>query len=210
MTNKGLFYNLLRHIQENIWVYIISVLFLCTGIVLGIYAVKYMNTNDRGDLSAYFMNFVKTLGEKPINNKTIMIQTIKNNIPMIIIIFLLGFTMVGLPVILFIDMIKGFTIGFSFSFIISTMGAKGAILGLISIIPQNIFYVPCIVICSAIAMDMSLRKIKGHIDKHGFTQNNLVENKAYLAFFLFMICIAMLGVVVEGYITPSMIKHILT
>ncbi|EPS49865.1 sporulation protein [Clostridium botulinum CFSAN002367] len=49
MENKFLG-NINRHVQENFWLYIISLLCICTGIVLGIYSVKYMGSFEKGDL----------------------------------------------------------------------------------------------------------------------------------------------------------------
>lgn len=31
-----------KHVQDNFWLYVISLLCVCTGIVLGVYSVRYM------------------------------------------------------------------------------------------------------------------------------------------------------------------------
>lgn len=207
MANNNFLSNFGRHVQENFWLYLVSLLFLCTGIVLGIYTVKYMGEMDKADLSNYFLSFMKALDSKPINNSVIFIQTIKNNIPLILAVFALGATMVGVPVILIIDLIKGFSIGFTVAFIVGTMGIKGVGMALIGVMPQNLIYIPCILICSVIAMEVSFSKLKTKIAKQ--QSSNLFGNKAYITALLIAIGLTLVGALIESYITPTMIRYII-
>lgn len=205
MGKSNLFEALGRHFQEKFWLYIITILFFCTGIVLGIYTVKYMGQVDKGELSNYFISFIEVLDSKPINNKAILFQTLKSNIPMIIAIFVLGFTIIGLPIILVINIIKGFSIGFTFSFLISVMGKKGIALALIGVTPQNIIYIPCTIISSVIAMEISFNKIRNRINRQASI--SFGESKSYITAFIIILGVIILGGFIEGYITPSIIRY---
>ena len=46
--------NVSRHFQESMWLYVITLVCLFTGTVLGIYTVKYMGDMERQDLINYF------------------------------------------------------------------------------------------------------------------------------------------------------------
>ena len=79
MSSSTLLSNINKHIQENFWLYIISILCVSTGIILGIYSVKYMGDSERNDLVNYLTNFVKPSNTSAISYKLIFLQSIKNN-----------------------------------------------------------------------------------------------------------------------------------
>lgn len=204
MENKFLA-NINRHIQENFWLYIISLLCICTGIVLGIYSVKYMGTFEKGDLLSYMENFKNSISSNGVDSKSILFETIKNNITLIIGIWFLGLTMIGIPVILILDVIKGFTIGFTTSFIVNGLGIKGIWMSLLGVVPQNLIYVPCIIFASVLAMEFSIHILRDKNNK-GFQNGVWIKVTSYSFSFLFVTIIMFVGFLMESYITPNMIK----
>lgn len=195
------------HIKNNFWLYVISILCVFTGVVLGIYSVRYMGGFEKSDLLSYLKNFTTTIGSGSVNYKSIFLETLKNNVPIILAVWFLGLTMIGIPVILIIDIIKGFTIGFAMSFIISGMGIKGMWISLLGILPQNIIYIPCIIFSSVLAMEFSLMIFK---DRSGlkWKSNVLVRFTSYSVCFLLVTTVMFIGFFMEAYLTPNMIKLI--
>lgn len=196
-----------RHIKNNFWLYVISLLCLFTGIVLGIYSVRYMGEFEKSDLVNYLKNFTTTIDSGSVNYKSILFQTLKNNIPVILAVWFLGLTMIGIPIILIIDIIKGFTIGFSISFIISEMGIKGIWISLLGVLPQNIIYIPCIILSSVFAMEFSLMIFKDR-SKVQWKSHILVSITSYSISFLIVAMIMCIGFFMEAYLTPNMIKFV--
>ena len=96
--------------------FIILIMF-CLGLSFGLYTVKYMGPADKNDLTNYFTSFTQSLGNNPINYGSLLVEVIKKNIIIILPIFLFGLTFFGGPVIVIIDLLKGFTLGYTFSFI---------------------------------------------------------------------------------------------
>jgi stage II sporulation protein M len=196
------------HFQKNFWLYVVSLLCLCTGIVLGIYTVKYMGDFEKTDLINYFISFKDSMASTSINNKFIFLETIKNNLPLIIAVWLLGLTVVGIPVILIINIAKGFTIGFTITFSISGLGLKGLWVAMLGVLPQNIIYVPCIVICSVLAMEYSLLKITGKVNNSVSLHTRAGGLNYSITFFI--VTLAMfLGFILEAYLTPTLIREII-
>ncbi|GAA0743415.1 stage II sporulation protein M [Clostridium oceanicum] len=194
-----------KHIENNFWLYIISLLCICTGIVLGIYAVRYMGSFEKSDLLSYINNFTNVINKEGINSKAILFETIKNNMLLIIGVWFLGLTMIGIPAILIIDIIKGFTIGFTTCFVVNGMGVKGLWVTLLGVLPQNIIYIPCIMFASVLAMEFSIHLLndKGNIR----VKNSIwVKISSYSFSFVFVVCIMFIGFVLESYVTPNMIK----
>lgn len=204
LENKAL--NLINtHVKNNFWLYVVSLLCFFTGIVIGIYSVRYMGGFQKSDLSSYLGNFTKAINSGNINYKSIFLETLKNNIPIILTIWFLGLTMIGIPVILIIDIIKGFTIGFTMSFVISNMGIKGIWFSLLGVLPQNIIYIPCIIFSSVLAMEFSLMLFKDRT-RTPWKSHILVRFTSYSMYFLLVCIIMFLGFFMESYLTPSMVK----
>ncbi|WP_368487817.1 stage II sporulation protein M [Clostridium sp. BJN0013] len=196
-----------RHIKNNFWLYIISLLCFFTGIVIGIYSVRYMGGFEKSDLLSYLKNFTSTVNSGNVNYKSIFLETLKNNIPIILVVWFLGLTMIGIPVILIIDIIKGFTIGFTMSFVISSMGIKGMWFSILGVLPQNIIYIPCIIFSSVLAMEFSLMLFKDRA-RVLLKSHILVRFTSYSMSFLLVCIIMFIGFFMESYLTPNMIKLI--
>ncbi|WP_446899374.1 stage II sporulation protein M [Clostridium sp. LBM24168] len=196
-----------KHVQDNFWLYVITLLCFFTGIVLGIYSVRYMGGFEKNDLLSYLDSFKNAVSSDGINYKAIFIETIKLNIPMIVIIWFLGLTMIGIPVILVIDVIKGFTVGFASSFIINELGMKGIWFVLLGIFPQNIIYIPCIIFSSVLAMEFSLNIFK---DRSGnqWKSHVLLKLTSYSITFVFIMAVMCIGLLMEVYLTPNIMKLI--
>lgn len=209
MFNKKLPFNFNEHFRKNFWLYVISLLFTCIGIVIGIYTVKYMGSFQKSDLKSYIQSFSSSVASGKIQNKILFIETIKNNIPIIALIWFLGLTIIGIPIVLIIDIIKGFTLGFSAGFLINSLGIKGAWVCLLGILPQNIIYIPCLIIASVFAMEFSLALIKDNKNKN-WISNIWMRIATYSFSFLFLILFMCLGFILESYLSPNLIKLVVT
>jgi len=205
MVNKKLLLNLRKHIEDNFWLYIIIVLCFCIGIIIGILTVNHMGNIDDNNLLSYLNNFTTSITKGTISYKTILIETIKNNFSLIIVIWFLGFTIIGIPLILFIDIIKGFTMGFTMTFMIKGLGIKGIGLSTLMVLPQNFIYIPCIIISSVIAMEFSLMLLKNKINRQ-WTSNIGSKMATYSFTFIFISSIMCLGFILESYLTPNIVR----
>lgn len=191
--------------DKKAYFFIVLIMF-CLGISFGLYTVKYMGTSDRSDLTNYFFSFTNYIGNEPINYGKLLFEVIKKNTLIIVPIFILGLTFFGAPIILILDLLKGFTLGYTFSFMVTTFEGRGLGLALVSTIPQNIIYIPCFIALSVISLSMSTEKFKEKYFKHGKIKDAFfggVLNKLIIIITLFAI-----GIFIETYISPSLIKFV--
>lgn len=86
------------------------------------------------NISGYF-NDIKSL-----KNTDILINSLYNNLIYIAVLWLLGMSIVGLPIIIVIFCFKFFITGFSISSIIYTFKAKGILKMFIHLFPHQIVY----------------------------------------------------------------------
>ena len=195
-----------KHINENHILYIVSFMFILVGVVMGMYVVRYMGDTYKNDLSNYLLSFVNEFGSTEIDNKYLLLQGIKNNILIIGAIYILGITIVGIPLIFLIDLIKGFTLGFSSAVIINSLGAKGMIFSLLTLVPQNIIYIPCIMFASVFSINLAWGKIKFKLNKSYPMVK--VNTSFYTYIIIINILIIILGAIVEGYFSPFLLRII--
>lgn len=205
MVNSKLLINFEKHIKGNFWLYIISVFCICIGVIVGIYTVNHMGNLDENNLLSYLKNFTNSITLGNISYKSILIETVKNNFPLIIAIWFLGVTIVGIPIILIIDILKGFTLGFTMTFMINGLGMKGMGLSILMVLPQNFIYVPCIIISSVIAMEFSLMLLKDKVSRQ-WTSNIGSKIATYSFTFIFITIIMCLGFILESYLTPNIVR----
>lgn len=194
--------------EEQKVYYLLVILFFCVGIVLGVYAIKSMNYIDRQDLANYYTSFVNSIEKKTIDYGILLLEVLKKNIFLIAPIILLSFTFFGAPLILALNLVKGFTLGYTFTFLLTTFNGKGLGIALASIIPQNIIYIPCIIAISILGLNLSTMKFKEKFIKRTHIKN-LMLNKGGANLIIALLCIFIIGIIIETYVCPNIIKVIL-
>ena len=194
--------------KENKFFYFMVFIFFCVGIALGTYIVKYMRASDASDLTSYFSTFAQSIVKEPVNNKALLLNVLKKNLILLTVLITISFTVFGTPIILLLDLIKGFTLGYTFSFLISTFEGKGLWLALVATIPQNIIYIPCFIALSIVGIEFSSTKLKDRFFNKGKV-NTIVERELILKIGVFA-CVFIIGTFIEAYICPNIIKFVVT
>ena len=194
--------------KENKFFYFMVFIFFCVGIALGTYIVKYMRASDASDLTSYFSTFAQSIVKEPVNNKALLLNALKKNLILLTVLITISFTVFGTPIILLLDLIKGFTLGYTFCFLISTFEGKGLWLALVATIPQNIIYIPCFIALSIVGIEFSSTKLKDRFFNKGKV-NTIVERELILKIGVFA-CVFIIGTFIEAYICPNIIKFVVT
>ena len=136
-----------QHIENNSKEYILITLLFIVGIFLGVMFINNMQEAQKTEVSSYLNNFVEKLKNiQEINNGEILKATLKENIILAVALWFFGTTVIGIPVVFGIILYRGFCLGYSISSIILTIGiGKGIIFVLISLLLQNIIFIPAII-----------------------------------------------------------------
>lgn len=193
-----------KNIKENIGVYFTVTLFFAIGISVGAFTVKALDINQKQELVTYLSKFFQVLNNQAINKNAIFYQSIKNNFQTIFFVWLLGITIVGIPFTLIITSFRGFIVGFTISFLIQGMGWKGFILAVAALLPQNIIFIPCLLIVSALSLCFSIQVFKTKIKKR--LVNNIRSNIfSYTTTMLMLFGFMLLGSLIESYLSPQIL-----
>lgn len=173
--------HIIEHTNKYLIYYLIGIFSICFGMVLGVFVAKHMGQYYRSGLIEVMSKNASVLNDGSVSIMDYFIGTIKNNLKMILLIFVLGLSVIGTPLVYLVDMYKGFTLGFSFCFIINSFGAKGLIISIFGLVIFNIIYIPIILFSSVLAIENSLIIMKkGLRSGNGWIQDMVVYSSKFL------------------------------
>ncbi len=177
------------------------------GISSGAFMSEALTEGENKELIAYLQNFFRIVDSKDINNFSILKQSLLNNFQTGIVIWVLGVTVIGIPLILLLIGVRGFIIGFTVGIFVKQMGLKGVLFSLVSVLPQNILIVPATIFIGVLGIGFSMMLIKSR------TRNNR-KYSVLNQFFLYSTVIAVIhiviatGCLIEAYVSPFFIKFL--
>ncbi|WP_202710889.1 stage II sporulation protein M [Sporosalibacterium faouarense] len=196
-----------RHFRENFFIYFVSILSLMIGVSVGAITIKILNTNQKHELISFLDSFFKVLNESSISSLDLLKQSLFNNLQTVLLIWILGIIVIGIPVIIGVLIMRGFVIGFTVGFLIEGFGFKGFLFAIFAVLPQNIFIIPSILIISVIAFKFSIVIIKNKIKKAP-RYNFMNRVSKYSISILMISSLMVIGSIVEAYITPIFMRLI--
>lgn len=204
MKNSNLFS---KHLKENFLLYFFVTLFFAIGLSIGAFMSKGLDTNSKQSVLVYINNFFQIVGNENVDTSSIFIRSLKNNGQTLLIILILCITYIGVPLIFIFDSFKGFILGFTISFCLQTMGYKGLLFLFVTVIPQNVIYIPCLIVASAIAIEHGFWAFKKNIQKNSFLKqkNGLLD---ITLVFIFLFLIMLVGSLYESFVVPFILKSL--
>ncbi|QIB26026.1 stage II sporulation protein M [Caloranaerobacter azorensis] len=197
-----------NHFQKYIFLYFLVIVFLMIGISTGAITIRTVDDTAREQIINYLGSFSSIINkDADLNTIKVFRYSITNNIQTIIAIWLLGITVIGVPIVLIIIALRGFIIGFTVAFFIKEFKIKGLTLSLLYLLPQNIFLIFGFIVTSVISILFSISILKNRI--------NVIRRPSFLNRFvnytitMFIISIIIIiGSLVESFTTPIFLKVI--
>ena len=99
---------ILENIMENARSYLILLIIFFIGIILGVIFVNNAKETQTSQISSYINNFVDTVKENyQISRSKLLMKSILNNLYITIILWFLGSTVIGFPLIYLVIGYKG-------------------------------------------------------------------------------------------------------
>lgn len=158
-------------------------------------------------LKEYLTNFLTNIENDKLDYLLAFKSNLTNSMLYLSAIWLLGMSVIGLPIILFIYFSKAFILGFSIGSIIYTYGIKGTLFAFIYIFPGQIINLACLTILMMYAISFSMRLIDS-IFKKKTINFKIIMNK-YLVILLFAFIISLLMVLYDTYLMPRIVKSVI-
>lgn len=195
--SKGkMVYIVKEHIKKNIKEYAsVSIIFLI-GIIIGVIFINNIREEEKMQITDYLNTFIECLnGDYEIDNSKFLKSSIINNLLLALILWFIGSTVIGIPIVYIIIGVKGFCLGYTISSVMITYSMWKAILfNICTLLLQNIILIPCI-----LSLAVSGIKLYKSIIKDKRTHNIKVEIARHTIFSLFISIFLVLASFLEVY-----------
>lgn len=188
----------------NLFVYSLMIFGLLSGSIFLIIS----NNTDKTSVITQITNFFTNVGASNIDN----VQALKNsliiNYLFVISIFILGFSIIGIILNIFLIYLKGFLFGFSISSIFLTYKAKGLIAAILYTIPSQLLNILVISLLGIYSIMFSRHLITVITSKKAISSRQML--KKYLIIFIFSILVTLISSTLEVYLFPNLLKLIIS
>ena len=190
-------------LQKNSPFYCIVIFFLCLGITVGSLAACNMKGQQVAAIQELLEYFLKQVGTLTFSSIDLIKISVFNDILLIVIIYLLGLTVIGIPIMLALIFGRGFILGFTISFLLKEKAFQGILLASAAILPQNLLYLPALVAGGATSLSFTMVLLKRNF---GTSTRIWPVFLRYNGLMLTILTIAMGSSLIEAYITPFLTK----
>ena len=203
MKNSNFMNALKSYIKNNYKEYILASLLFLIGIFVGVMIINNSKESQISEITKFINQFIeKYKGLENINQEGLIVTSIKQNLIFAFVLWLAGTTVIGMPIVLIIILLRGTILGFTISSITVTLGLpKGILFCLISIVLHNIFYIPAI-----LSIGVSSIKLYKSIIKDRRKDNIKFELIRHTIIFGLMIVLLVLSAIIENVISANLLK----
>lgn len=190
-------------VNKKVFVFLLCILIL--GVLFGSILPIFLDPNDKKLVNEYLSSFVLD-----IKGEFDFLIFLKNGLLseglFFLIIWLLGISIIGVPIVLFLFFYKCFVIGFSISSIIINYGFKGILFSLSYIFPHYAFSIFSYIILTSYSLIFSIKLLLFILKKTEF--NIRVSFKKYLYVFLFCFLIVIFCILYEAFVNPYVLRFV--
>lgn len=145
------------HIKDHAAIYFFMMVLFLIGIIFGAVIVNSMNFVQKQDLFFYLDRFFRQMIESPVvDSSELFKSSLFYHVSYLLLFFVLGLSIIGMPVVWILIFIKGLVVGFSVGFFVNQMGWQGLMFAAASIAPQNLLIIPVYIIAGSLTMIFSL------------------------------------------------------
>ncbi|HEY2421986.1 MAG TPA: stage II sporulation protein M [Neobacillus sp.] len=198
------------YFREHSSIFLFIVVLFLMGVIFGAIVVNSMNITQKEDLFYYLSQFFGQVSDgKVADNQDLFVQSFFHNSKFIGLMWVLGISIIGLPVTLILLFLKGMVVGFTVGFLVSQMGWNGFFLAFVSILPQNLIIIPVFIMMAALSVIFSLRMIKRQFIKK-YAQPIMPFFKRYILAFIVAIIFITAASGIEAYLSPWLMKTIIS
>ncbi len=194
--------NELLNVDKKILLFLIIICIM--GIISGSIFMAILDANDKNMIIESLESFLLNIGY--LNTKIELINNILINLLYIIIIWVLGISIIGIPIVIFILFFKSFLISFTISSFILKYKVKGIILGIIYTLPYQIINIVLFLYLGTYSIKLSTFIIKTLIYKKSLNFKKIINK--YIALLVISIFFIIITSLYETYIVPMLINKV--
>ncbi|SFA72632.1 stage II sporulation protein M [Lentibacillus halodurans] len=200
---------LIDHVKEHATIYIFMMILFLTGVIFGAIIVNSMDFVQKQDLFFYLERFFGDIAdEEQLNSNEILKSSFFYHVKYLFMLFVLGLSVIGLPVVWILLFLKGLVVGFSVGFIVNQLGLDGLFLASLSIAPQNLLVIPIYIIAGSLSMLFSLTLLRKLFSRR-ISQPILQPFGKYAAVFASLMVLSLAAAALEAYMANEAMEMLI-
>lgn len=197
------------YFREHSSIFIFIAILFLMGVIFGAIVVNSMSFTQKQDLFYYLTQFFGQVSSgKTVDSNDLFLQSFFHNSKFIGLMWVLGISIIGLPIILILLFMKGMVVGFTVGFLVSQMSWKGFMLAFVSILPQNLIIIPIFIIMAAMSVSFSLLMVRKQFMKK-FGQPIMPLFKRYIFVLATAVVLISAASLIEAFLSPGLMKMII-
>lgn len=172
---------------------------LAVGIFCGAFYPSVLSGEEAAALHSYLNALMRAFADTSPNILSTILQSLWNNLRIVLIIAVAGTTRFGSPIIVIAELVKGFGVGVGVSAICHVFGWGGLLLAFVSVLPQNLLYLPAYMLLGAKALTQSVSKVNSYAPHN---------RNRYFGSMLPCLYAILAGIILESVAIPFILKLI--
>jgi stage II sporulation protein M len=175
------------------------------GLIAGASALHTLSPAQLDELRKYLDSFLNNVGALAQNGRFPALKAwggiLKEQLYSLGLLWLLGLTVVGAPLVILLVGARGFILGFTVGFLVQEKAGQGLLLAMVAVLPQNLFYVPGLLGAGTLALYFTISLFKSAVDTPVLTRIFI-----YTLLFAALTLLVLAGTWIEAYLVPGIIR----
>lgn len=177
------------------------------GLIAGSIFITIISKSDQALVKEYIKEFVNKADKNKLNYLEALKNASLSNGLFIVIVWLLGFSIIGIPIVIFMYFSKAFILGFSLSSFILQYKFKGLLLALIYFFPHHIVNILAYTLIMIYSLKISFILINSIIKKKTISFKAIMNR--YLIVFAVSIGMVIVASLYECFVVPFLIRNLI-
>ena len=173
------------------------------GIISGSIFLMMSSETDKVNVITQIETFFKNISNDSIDNGLALKNSLIINYLFVGCIWILGLSMIGIVINIFLTYIKGFLVGFSLASIILAYKSKGILACILYVIPVQIINIIVVILLSIYSIMFSLNLLEIVNSKSNKTKLII---KKYFIILILCIILSFISSLLEVYLFPNLLK----
>lgn len=189
-------------INKKIFVFLFVLMLM--GIIAGSIFTTILNSSDKELVINHLNEFIDNINNNRLDYLFALKNNLITNISYVILIWLLGISVIGLPIIIIMFFTKCFILGFSVGSILTTFKLKGILVSLVYVFPGQVISLLFLLLLMMYSMSFTFKMIYAILKKKSI-DFKLIMNK-YFKILLIVLGVIILMSLCDTYLIPRLIK----
>lgn len=177
------------------------------GLIAGSIFITIISKSDQALVKEYIKEFVNKADKNKLNYLEALKNASLSNGLFIVIVWLLGFSIIGIPIVIFMYFSKAFILGFSLSSFILQYKFKGLLLALIYFFPHHVVNILAYTLIMIYSLKISFILVNSIIKKKTISFKAIMNR--YLIVFAVSIGMVIVASLYECFVVPFLIRNLI-